>query len=366
MPKLDSPLQLSPVFKPKIWGRADLSPIFPRPQFPPIQAASPHAPSEGPRGEGRRIGEVWITDDAARFLNPPLAGMTLGEASEKFGPELHGKGSRDRRFPILAKYIYTRAWLSVQVHPNDRQARTYDPGSRGKYEMWYIVHSDRKAEILLGTKPGVTKRTLKAAFEKGNSRELLNHFHPKAGEALFVPPGTIHTLGPGLVLFEVEENSDLTYRLDDFGRLGLDGKPRPLHLDKGLAVTRLDLPVHRDLPRLEFQESYGKRRYVLACRFFALEELTLRREGTFAGKPERVEVLSLLKGKGRMETAAGWLDYRAGDTWLIPPATGTYRLAPREKTRLLRFYVPDLEKDFRQPLSKRGVPAARINKVVFD
>jgi mannose-6-phosphate isomerase len=366
MPKLDSPLQLSPVFKPKIWGRVRLSPIFPRPQPPAIQFDSHHEPSEGPRAKNSRIGEVWITDDAARFLNPPLAGMTLGEACEKFGPGLYGKGSKGRRFPILAKYIYTSDWLSVQVHPDDTQARTYDPGNRGKCEMWYVVHSDREAEILLGVKPDVTKQTLKAAFEKGTSRELLNRVHPKAGEALFVPPGTVHTLGPGLVLFEVEENSDLTYRLDDFGRLGLDGQPRPLHLDKGLAVTRVDLPVHRGLPRLQFPEPYGWRRYVLACRFFALEELSLQQRGTFAGKRERAEVLSLLKGKGRMETAAGWLGYRAGDTWLIPPATGAYRLVPQETTRLLKFYLPDLEKDFRQPLSKRGVDAAKINRIVFD
>jgi mannose-6-phosphate isomerase len=366
MPKLDSPLQLSPVFKPKIWGRADLSPIFPRPQFPAAQADSQNNAAGARRSTARLIGEVWITDDTAQFLSPPLAGLTLGEAAKGFGPELHGKEWRESRFPILAKYIYTSDWLSVQVHPDDGQARAYDPGNRGKCEMWYIVQSGRAAEILLGARPGVTKDALKAAFAKGRSRELLNRFRPKVGEAIFVPPGTVHALGPGLVLFEVEENSDLTYRLDDFGRLGLDRTPRPLHLEKGLAVTRADLLAHRNLPRLEFQESYGKRRYVLACRFFALEVLTLWKQAWFEGKRERVEVLSLLEGEGRVETVRGWLGYRTGDTWLIPPATRAYRLAPRERTRLLRFYVPDLEKDFRQPLSKRGVPAARINKVVFD
>lgn len=366
MPKLDSPLQLSPVFKPKIWGRADLSPIFPRPQFPTTQADSQNDAAKAPRAKDHLMGEVWITDDAAQFLNPPMAGVTLGEAAKQFGPELHGKEWSESRFPILAKYIYTGDWLSVQVHPDDDQARAYDPGNRGKCEMWYIVQAGRAAEILLGARPGVTNDALKAAFEKGTSRELLSRFRPKAGEAIFVPPGTVHALGPGLVLFEVEENSDLTYRLDDFGRLGLDGAARPLHLEKGLAVTRADLPAHRDLPCLEFQEAYGKRRYVLACRFFALEELTVRKRASFAGKRERVEVLSLLEGEGRVESAAGWLGYRAGDTWLIPPATGQYRLVPRETTRLLKFYVPNLEKDFRGPLKKRGVRAAKINQIVFD
>ncbi|MBI1941624.1 MAG: hypothetical protein HYS33_08980, partial [Acidobacteria bacterium] len=185
-------------------------------------------------------------------------------------------------------------------------------------------------------------------------------------EAIFIPPGTVHALGPGLVLFEVEQNSDLTYRLDDYGRLGLDGKPRPLHLDKGLDVTQVELPAFRDLPEFRYREPYGARRFVLACRFFALEELTLRKTGTFHGRPEHVEVLTLLEGEGRVETDAGWLGYQTGHTWLIPPATGKYRLVPRVKTRLLKFYVPEIEEDFRRPLQKRGAKAAKLNRIIFD
>ncbi len=364
MPTLDSPLQLSPVFKPKIWGRADLSPLFTRPQDS-SSTGRPHATSaRGSRAD--LIGEVWITDDASQFRNGPLAGMTLAEAAEKYGPELNGKNWQDRQFPLLAKYLYTSNWLSVQVHPDDAEASHYDPGHRGKCEMWYIVRSDRKGRILLGVKKGIGKEKLQAAFEDGASREYLNKFRPKAGEAIYVPPGTVHALGPGLVLFEVEENSDLTYRLDDFGRLGLDGKPRPLHLDKGLAVAKLGLPAHRDLPHVEFRERYGLRRLVLACRHFALEELILGRRGTFEGSPERVEVLSVIGGEGRVETRAGWLGYRTGDTWLIPPATGQYRLVPTEQTRLLKFYVPDIEKDFRRPLARHRVRAPKVNRIVFD
>ncbi len=108
------------------------------------------------------------------------------------------------------------------------------------------------------------------------------------------------------------------------------------------------------------------RRYVLACPLFALEELTLRKLGSFEGRPERVEVFSVLEGGGRVETAQGWLAYRTGETWLIPPATRKYRLVPRQKTRLLKVYVPQVDHDFRRPLAKRGVSAARIKKLVFD
>jgi mannose-6-phosphate isomerase len=364
MPTLDSPLQLSPVFKPKIWGRADLSPLFTRPQD---SASSPSRHGISTCGESATlIGEVWITDDTSQFRNGPLAGMTLAEASEKYGSDLNGRSWKDRRFPLLAKYIYTSDWLSVQVHPDDREADHYDPGNRGKCEMWYIVRADRKGEILLGVKKGVSKEKLRAAFEKGASRDCLFKLRPKSREAIYVPPGSIHSLGPGLVLFEVEENSDLTYRLDDFGRLGFEGKPRPLHLDKGLAVAKLDLPAHRHLPRVELREPYGLRRFLLACRHFAVEELTLGRRGTFQGSRERVEVLSVIEGEGRVETRPGWLAFRTGDTWLIPPATAQYRLVPRGKTRLLKFYVPDIEKEFRRPLAKHRVPTSKVNRIVFD
>ncbi len=350
MPKLDSPFRLSSVFKPKIWGQRDLRPLFARPR----------------EFAGELLGEVWVTDDASCFLNGPLSGMTLREASEKFGPELNGSEWKDPRFPILAKYIYTSDWLSVQVHPDDAAARRLDPGNRGKTEMWYIVGASRQAKILLGLKRGVSVSSLRESFEKARSREILNAYRPRPGEAIFVPPGTVHALGPGLVLFEVEQNSDLTYRLDDYGRTGLDGKPRPLHLDKGLEVTRPELPPWRDLPEVRVREPFGSRRFVLGCPFFAVEELAVKKTGTFRGCPTRVEVLALLEGEGRLETEAGWFGYQAGQTWLVPPATALYRLVPRVKTRLLKFYVPQIEQDFRRPLAKRGVKPAKLKRILFD
>jgi mannose-6-phosphate isomerase len=350
MPELDSPLKLSPVFLPKIWGRENLEPVFKRPQSSPA---------------GELLGEVWVTAKESRFMNGPIAGMTLGEASEKFGPKLNGENWKDRGFPLLAKYIYTSDWLSVQVHPNDEQAARYDPGERGKCEMWYIVSSGRKGAYLAGVKPGVTAAKLRSSFEHGASRSDLNLFRPRAGDAVFMPPGTVHALGPDLVLFEVEENSDMTYRLDDFGRKGLDGKPRPLHLEKGMAVMRLDAPALRDLPVVNLREPWGSHRFVVACSYFALEELTLQKRAVFRGREHAVEVLSVLAGAGRIETTAGWLGLHTGDTWLIPPSAGEYRLVPREKSRLLRFYVPDVEKDFRRPLLKHGVRASKIEKIIF-
>src|ERR1035438_3224763 len=135
MPILNGPLQLSGVSKPKIWGRRDLAPLF---AMPPSKDRAVGAPEQ-------RIGEVWITDDLARFLNGPVAGMKLGQASEKYGTELHGKAWTGPRFPILAKYIFTSDWLSVQVHPDDAYAAEHDPGNLGKCEMWYFLRADPDA-----------------------------------------------------------------------------------------------------------------------------------------------------------------------------------------------------------------------------
>ncbi len=212
MSTFSSPVQLSNIFKPKIWGRRDLAPLF---------AAPDSTESAGGQFAQQRIGEVWITDDVSRFLNGPAAGMTLAEASKKYGPELHGKSCQGRRFPLLAKYIFTSDWLSVQVHPDDAYAAVHDAGNLGKCEMWYFLKADPDAAILLGLKHGVTKQQLPQVFKDGTSRNFLQSFRPQPEEAVFLPPGMVHALGPGLLLFEVEENSDLTTKISTRDSPGL-------------------------------------------------------------------------------------------------------------------------------------------------
>jgi mannose-6-phosphate isomerase len=372
MSRLDSPLQLAPVYKPKIWGRYDLAPIF---ECAETQSEKADRRSRRAAKRGRvaiehkaaakddLIGEVWLTDDAARFRNGAVAGMTLADAVREYGSELVGTRWDQSRFPVLAKYIFTSDWLSVQVHPDDDYAGRHESGSLGKCEMWYIVRAERGARFLLGARAGVTLASLKEAFENGGSKEKLEQFTPRGGEAIFVPPGTVHALGPGLVLFEAEQNSDVTYRLDDFGRLGLDGKPRPLHSKKGLEVTRVELPPLRDLPEVRLREPFGSRRFVVSSRYFAVEELAFRRSGSFTAVSERVDVYSFLEGEGRVETGDGWMPYRRGDTWVIPPGSKPYRIFPEEPSRALKFYFPEVEKDCRRPLAARGVKPAVIDQI---
>ena len=361
MGKLNRPLLLEPVFKAKLWGRQDLAPLYDRARIVALSDASTTALSGN-----EAVGEAWLTDDTSKFSPGPLAGMTLAEAVAQYGPELVGKNWQGPRFPLLAKYMFISDWLSVQVHPDDDYARVHDPGSLGKREMWYVAHADPHAGILLGLKPGVTQESLRRAFKEGKSKEFLNLVRPHDGDAIFVPPGTVHSLGPGLIIFEVEQNSDLTYRLDDFGRIGLDGKSRPLNLDKGLDVIQMDQPPYRALPRFEFREPYGSRRFLLANRHFALEELTVEASASFSGSPERIELLTMLAGNGTLESAGDRWPCQPGNTWIIPPATREYGCVPQGKARWLKFYVPDLDKDFRQPLARRGLSSAEIDQIVFD
>ncbi|HEY6292588.1 MAG TPA: type I phosphomannose isomerase catalytic subunit [Terriglobia bacterium] len=368
MPALDTPALLAPDFKEKIWGREDLDPLYPSDELGGNEVLVPGAASAAggePESAIPRVGEAWLTGENATFLSGSVAGMTLGEVFRRWPKELCGPDWTGDQFPILAKFLFTSDWLSMQVHPDDDYAAAHER-SRGKTEAWYIIECDPDAEIALALPPGTTRLALEAACREARSRELARRFGPKPEEVVFVPSGTLHALGPGLVLFEASETSDVTYRLDDYARLDSRGHPRPLHLERGLETTRLEAPALHDLPAIEFSEPFGRRRWAVACRYFAVEELLVRNPHNFAASHDGVECLTVIGGEGRMEIKAGWLAYRPGQTWVVPPGASPYRLMPEKPSSFIRFYVPDLERDFRQPLAERGVSAEMISKLVFD
>ncbi len=311
MSTFNSPVQISNIFKPKLWGRRDLEPLF--------DISETATAADGPLASPR-IGEVWVTADASRFLNGPAAGMTLAEASEKYGPELNGKSWPGRRFPLLGKYIFTSDWLSVQVHPNDAYAATHEAGSRGKCEMWYFLKTDHDASILLGLKPGVTREQLLPAFKGGMARDILRCFRPEPEEAVFLAPGIVHALGPGLVCFEVEENSDITYRLDDYHRPDLDGKPRELHLEKGLEVIRPELTPSAICPGWN-----SRRNMARGVSFSPAATLPWRNCAStaplpFKARPIRWKSFPSSKAKGAWKMRrAGWPIAAAKRGWFHPP-----------------------------------------------
>ncbi len=208
------PFLLRPEFVERPWGARDLSPVYPEHRC------------EKP------VGEVWLTGDENRVANGPLAGRTLGELCREYGRALVGESAREtERFPLLIKFLFPREKLSVQVHPDDEAARRVGQPC-GKTECWYVLAADPGAQVALGLKPGVTREQLARAIQEVRAEELLNWVEIHAGEMIYVDAGTVHTIGPGSILVETQQNSDTTYRLYDYGR------PREIHVEQGLAATK--------------------------------------------------------------------------------------------------------------------------------
>src|SRR5437879_8541690 len=208
------PLLMTPVFDPRPWGTFDLAPVYPNQKF------------------SEKIGEAWLTGDHCKVANGPLAGRSLSELSQQYGRELVGQAARDSsRFPLLLKFLFPHEKLSVQVHPDDEQARRVGQ-PWGKTECWYVADAKPGAQVALGLKPGVTRVQLEQAVAENRAEELLNWVDIHAGDMIYVAGGTVHTLGPGSILVETQQQSDTTYRLYDYGR------PRELHLKEGMAAVK--------------------------------------------------------------------------------------------------------------------------------
>jgi mannose-6-phosphate isomerase len=253
----------------KVWGTTETEPWFPR--------------------SGRRIGEVWFVGE--------------GEA-----------------LPILVKFIFTSEKLSVQVHPEDSGGRA------GKTEMWHVLRAEAGAAIGVGLTREVSREALRAAALSGEIEELLHWIPVQPGDTVFVPARTIHAIGAGVALCEIQQQSDITYRIYDYGR------PRELHLEQGLAVANLG--TH---PGKSVATPLGEGEWRLAaCKYFVTGLLEFAAPRRFAPHGRRCQILIVLEGDGKLGTAT----YKTGQAWLIPPAADGFQIEPATNTRLLRTYVP--------------------------
>ena len=207
--KLDvRPMLLTPMMVERVWGKTDLRPWY---------------ESDGTKA----LGEAWLTGDACVVANGEYAGRTLGELAG----QADGALGADGEFPLLVKMLFPADKLSVQVHPDDEQAQAAG-GKRGKTECWYVLEAEAGAEVMCGVRAGVTVEMLQAAAGDGTMESLLNRVSVAAGDVVLVDAGTVHAIGPGMTLLEVQQACDVTYRLFDYGR------DRELHLEQGLAVVR--------------------------------------------------------------------------------------------------------------------------------
>lgn len=345
------PARLAPIFVPRIWGARDLSPLFPE-----------HAQ------EGEPIGEVWLTGDACAFATGNFAGRTLGDLWPSLPAEWTGTSLRGLpRIPLLVKFIFPEDKLSVQVHPDDAYAARNEAaaGGVGKTEMWYVVRAREGAAVRVGLCPGVTRESFERAVAEGTVENYLGSLAVRAGDAVFVPAGTAHTICPGVVLCEVQQQSDITYRVFDYNRVGADGKPRALHLRQALDVMRFGEQKGGLCDPLRITRGGVTETLYAACRYFATERWEFRERIEAATSPEHFDLLIFLEGRGRIEFAGGAESFAPAEVWLFPAVLGPYRLAPESATTLLRAFVPDLQVLARQ-FREQNIAEAEWSRVVHS
>ena len=323
---------MSPAFDPRPWGTLDLSPIYPNAKFT------------------EKIGEAWLTGDNCRVTNGPLANRTLADLSKEFGPELVGTASRDpHRFPLLMKFLFPAEKLSVQVHPDDETAQGFgEPW--GKTECWYVAHARPGSQIALGLKPGVTRAQLEQAIHQNRAEEMLNWVNVYPGEMIYVAGGTVHTMGPGSVLVETQQQSDTTYRLYDYGR------PRPLHLERGLASVKERVAsgkVIRPAPvslsggnrNSSTSDALNRRSSMVAAPYFVVDLLELQGPYEFGTADESgknsAQILVVLEGCGIVEAPGlAPVTFAKGDAVVIPASLTRFGILPQWSIEFLKAYVP--------------------------
>jgi mannose-6-phosphate isomerase len=296
------------------------------------------------------IGEAWETEISTIAQNQPYTGKTLGQLVEELGVALLGEQAiaiYGTRFPLLAKFIDANAKLSVQVHPDDMYAAQYENGKLGKTECWYILAAEAGATIVHGFKAPTSYAEVSKAIEEVTLEELLHEEVVAAGDVIFVPPGTVHAIGSGVMLYELQEYSDITYRMYDYGRLTAAGTLRELHVEKSLDVTHFGASSKVKVLPVSLPGGYGyEDRCLVACQYFVVREIVLKRVGnTFGYMKGRTEGSCLILTSLSAEVQVRYGDslkyaekLSRGQTMVLPAALGNYCI---EGTGALVFsYVP--------------------------
>ena len=310
--KLNSFLKLIPSYRDYVWGGDRLRPG--------------HNPTA----------EAWVVWEGDQIESGPLAGKTLGEAATEFGDALLGSKALSHtgtRFPLLIKLLDCAQWLSLQVHPNDEQAvKLEGPGQFGKTEAWHVLEAQPDATLIAGLKPGTSPEVLADSIRDGTIIEQVQYANVKAGDTVFMPAGTLHALGPGLLIYEVQQTSNWTYRVYDWGRPQTEA--RPLHIDKSIQVTEVGAarPI---IPPPDCDD--GAPEKLIECQYFTLEMLCASKKTIHLDtKGESFHAITLIEGKATLRAGSESLELEKFHTAVIPANTGSYQLEPLSDCRALK------------------------------
>jgi mannose-6-phosphate isomerase len=312
------PFRVAPYFRTRIWGFADLAPWFDY------------------QTTGEPIGEVWLTGDQCAAETGPLAGTPLSDIVRDHGRELLGEGFSIEAFPLLVKVLFPKEKLSVQVHPDDSMAQKYgDP--RGKTECWYALDAKPGAQVALGIRPGVQPEKVRRAIEDSTLENDLDWLDVEKGDMIYVDAGTVHAIGPGSVLLETQQNSDLTYRMYDYGR------PRELHVDRSMEALRLHTRAGKVAPIQD--DGHAK---LIDESFFRVDRFNLEAagEGALPGSESdhgkfnnRVQILFVADGEVSLfaDSNIDPIHLKRCQTAIIPANTGPWSLAAPTHAEVIRI-----------------------------
>lgn len=300
------PIKISYVAKSRIWGGYNLTEMF------------------GKDNGGENIGETWeLTvrdDEMSHILNGKYQGMTLGEFIEKDKSVL-GTKYNGGRFPLLIKFIDSKDKLSVQVHPDDEYAlaNEKDPG---KTEMWYIVDAKPGAKIVYGLADGISKDDFAKAVADGNIGDAMGYMAVKKGETYFIPSGLLHAIGEGIIIAEIQQNSDLTYRVYDYDRRDAAGKKRELHVEKSLDVVKPFSTAEIDAIRFEAKDEKDDADTLAHCRYFRVKHLDVGGEKVISVGADSFASVLCVSGKGSIACGGEKYDICGGDSFFIGAGSG--------------------------------------------
>jgi mannose-6-phosphate isomerase len=322
------PLRFESIYQYRLWGGRRLASLLSAP-----------LPGDGP------IGEAWVLSDRTDYqnlvVNGALTGQTLGQVMEQFREQLMGKlSSRFTRFPLLLKYLDAHEMLSVQVHPSAAHPELIPAGDTAKTEAWVVIEAEKGSQIYAGLKSGTTAGILKASLLDGTIADHLVSISPKPGDAVFIPGGTVHTLGKDVVVFEVQQNSDTTFRLYDWGHIdSVTKEPRPLQVDQALAC--IDFGSRNSglvAPRVETIMPV-EREKLFDCAAFLLWR-ALGQAPFTVGSIAEPRVLVCIEGSGQIMHDGTPYAVGKGDVWLLPAEVGVCEFQPSGEATMLEIAIP--------------------------
>lgn len=312
-----TPFSLTPEYRDYVWGGSKL-----RPDVVPTA-------------------EAWIIFAGNRITSGPYAGRALSDLALEFGIDLLGSkavAQTGNRFPVLVKILDCAQWLSLQVHPNDEQAQRLEgEGMFGKTEAWHVLEAEPNAELIAGIKPNVSAEQLTAAIQSKSEKtlELVEKVKVVPGDTLFMNPGTVHALGPGMLIYEIQQTSDITYRVYDWGRP--ETETRKLHIEKSVAVSNPNLA---SLPIKPPQMEDGEVTTLTQCQYFQLDEIRAEKKTIrLETRGESFHGLTVIEGQIQVSAEGEAFVLNKFDTFLIPACCGVYEVQPLHKSRVLKASV---------------------------